>query len=52
MEETSAGYLAEHAGRITGQAGGELGPDFPLELASRLEVIGTIKYPSDHVPLC
>ena len=50
--EPAPGDLAEHADRIGGKARARLGP---VSLArrdrARLEVVGAVEYPADHVPL-
>ncbi len=51
MEDTGAGYLAQHASRVRGHALGELPTYFTIERSFRIEKIRTVEHPSDHIPL-
>jgi hypothetical protein len=50
MNETASSNLPQDATRITGELFRERGTPIPIEGAARLEVIGAIENPPDHVP--
>jgi hypothetical protein len=51
VEETRASDLPEDTSWIAGKAVGQLGPILPVERPAGIQVIGTVEYPADHVPL-
>jgi hypothetical protein len=50
MNETGSSDLPQDPAGITGELFRERGTPLPIEGAARLEVIGAIENPPDHVP--
>jgi hypothetical protein len=52
VEETSTSDLAKNSAWIGGKTVGQLSPALPIEWTAGLEIVGTIKDASYHVPFC
>jgi hypothetical protein len=51
VKKAGSGHFAEHTAGISWKPLGQLGPTLPIEGPPWFQVVSTVEYAADHIPL-